>query len=115
MIPDTEWKFFAGTEQRIKHLARHQEENALSLLRGDPPPWDPSELAERQIGILQAMARYDHPASKVVVMRALPWIVTNQNEDGSWGDEPRKDVSTLCVLEALFSLGDLLPAGIVLQ
>ena len=68
-----------------------------------------------QIGILQAMARYDHPASKVVVMRALPWIVTNQNEDGSWGEAPRRDASTLCVLEALLSLGDLLPAGIVLQ
>jgi hypothetical protein len=68
-----------------------------------------------QIGILQAMARYDCIASKVVVMRALPWIVTDQNEDGSWGEEPRKDVSTLSVLEALLRLGDLLPVGMVLQ
>ena len=59
MIPETEWKFFEGTEQRVKHLARHQEENALAQLRGDPPPWDPSELAERQIAILQEM---DYPA-----------------------------------------------------
>jgi len=59
VIPETEWKFFEGTEQRIKHLARHQEENSLALLRGNPPPWDPPDLAERQIGILQEM---DYPA-----------------------------------------------------
>jgi hypothetical protein len=67
-----------------------------------------------QIGILRAVARYDHPASKVMVMRALPWIVDSQSEDGSWGDDPDRDVSTLSVIEALLSLGDLLPTGIVL-
>jgi hypothetical protein len=62
-------------------------------------------------GILEAFARYDHLASKVVVMRALPWIVEAQNADGSWGKGPSKDVSTSAVLGALVSLGDLLPSG----
>lgn len=69
MIPEAEWKFFEGTEQRVKHLARHQEENALALLRGDPPPWDPSELAERQVGILQEM---DYPARIEAAMAQAP-------------------------------------------
>lgn len=65
-----------------------------------------------QAGILEAMARYDHPASKTAVMRALPWIIEAQNGDGSWGEEPRQDASTLAVLLALDSVRDLLPAGL---
>jgi hypothetical protein len=66
-----------------------------------------------QAGILEAIARYDHPASKVVVMRALPWIVDTQNPDGSWGEESDKDGSTYAILSALVSLGDHLPSGCV--
>jgi hypothetical protein len=58
-----------------------------------------------QEGILEAVARYDHPASKVIVWRALPWIVEAQNEDGSWGQEPYRDGATLAVLSALGSVG----------
>jgi bifunctional DNA-binding transcriptional regulator/antitoxin component of YhaV-PrlF toxin-antitoxin module len=58
-----------------------------------------------QEGILEAVARYDHPASKVIVWRSLPWIVEAQNEDGSWGQGPYKDASTLAVLSALDSVG----------
>jgi hypothetical protein len=64
-----------------------------------------------QAGILEAFARYDHPASRVVVMRALPWIVESQNEDGSWGEEPTKDVSTLAILRALGGVKAYLPPG----
>ena len=67
-----------------------------------------------QFGILEAFARYDHPASKVVIMRALPWIVDAQNGDGSWGTKKTKDVSTWAVLSALISLDDLVPAGLVI-
>jgi hypothetical protein len=63
------------------------------------------------IGILEAISRYEHPASRVVVMRALPWIVEAQNEDGSWGEGADADASTLAALRALLSLGDDLPAG----
>jgi DNA-binding transcriptional ArsR family regulator len=59
VIPESEWKFFEGTEQRIKHLARHQAENACALAAGSPLPWDPGELAERQSSILQEL---DYPA-----------------------------------------------------
>jgi hypothetical protein len=58
-----------------------------------------------QGGILEAVARYDHPASRVIVWRSLPWIIGAQNEDGSWGQEPYKDASTLAVLSALGSVG----------
>jgi hypothetical protein len=64
-----------------------------------------------QAGILEAISRYDHPAAKVVVMRALPWVVDAQNTDGSWGEESDKDRSTYAVLSALASLGDHLSSG----
>jgi hypothetical protein len=48
-----------------------------------------------------------------VVLRAVPWIVENQNEDGSWGEEPNKDVSTLAILRALESVKAYLPPGLV--
>jgi hypothetical protein len=68
-----------------------------------------------QAGFLELFARYDHPASKVVAMRALPWIVEAQNEDASWGEEDNKDASTLAIVTVLLSLGDLVPPGMVLS
>ena len=59
MIPQSEWKFFEGTEQRLKHLARHRAENLSALLRGDPLPWDPAELDQRGIRTLEEL---DYPA-----------------------------------------------------
>ena len=58
-----------------------------------------------QAGVLGIFASYDHAVSKVVIMRSLPWIISNQNKDGSWGDEPNKDVSTLAVISALRTTG----------
>jgi hypothetical protein len=66
-----------------------------------------------QAGFLELFARYDHPVSRVVVLRALPWIVEAQNEDGSWGEEGNADASTLAVVTTLLSLGDLVPPGMV--
>ena len=57
-----------------------------------------------QIGILEAVARYDHPASQVILMRALPWLVDTQNVDGSWGKGSRKDVDTLAAIRVLSTM-----------
>lgn len=57
-----------------------------------------------QAAFLQVFARHDHPASKLVIMRMIPWMVNNQNEDGSWRDESTRDVSTLTVVSALKSV-----------
>lgn len=59
MIPVSEWKFFEGMEQRVKHLARHALENREAAVTGAPLPWDPEELAGRRAGILQEL---DYPA-----------------------------------------------------
>jgi hypothetical protein len=66
-----------------------------------------------QAGLLALFARYDHPVSKVVVVRALPWVVQAQNEDGSWGEEGNKDATTLAVVRSLLSLGNLIPVGML--
>jgi hypothetical protein len=55
VIAPSEWKFFEGTEQRIKHLERHRLENEAALYTGESLPWDPSELATRQAAIVQEM------------------------------------------------------------
>lgn len=66
----------------------------------------------QQVGILQAIARYDHPVAKVMVLRSLPWIVQNQNADGSWGQDQRRDAETYAVIFALHTLGEFLPSNI---
>lgn len=66
-----------------------------------------------QAGILDALARYDHPAVHVMVMRALPWIVVAQQTDGSWGDHVNKDAATRAVVSALLGVRVWLPQGLV--
>jgi hypothetical protein len=59
VIPTSEWKFFEGTEQRIRHLDGHVLENWEALWAGRPLPWDPEELARRRAAVLQ---EFDYPA-----------------------------------------------------
>ncbi len=59
VIPESEWKFFEGTEQRIGHLAAHRLENEAARARGEEPPWDPAELDRREAALIQEM---DYPA-----------------------------------------------------
>jgi hypothetical protein len=62
-----------------------------------------------QAHMLQVFAGYDHPASRVAIMRSIPWIIDNQHPDGSWGEETKKDASTLAVLRGIHRIRDLLP------
>ncbi len=65
------------------------------------------------IGILGLFARYDHSAAPIVLMRALPWLVEAQNEDGSWGEGDRAGAATLTVLQALRSLEEYVPSELI--
>jgi len=62
-------------------------------------------FSHSQAGFLSLFASYDHSVSKVAIMRSIPWIVNNQNRDGSWGNEPNKDSPTLAVISALKNVG----------
>ena len=62
---------------------------------------------------LDTFARYDLPLSKTVVLRSMPWILANQNADGSWGSPASVDAATLAVVRALTRVLDLLPKGFV--
>jgi hypothetical protein len=66
-----------------------------------------------QPALLQVFAGFDHPASKVAIMRSLPWIVESQNEDGSWGEDSIKDATTFAVLSALERIHDHLPSLLI--
>ncbi len=59
MIPESEWKFFEATEQRIRHLERHRAQNDLAAHAGRELPFDPAELADRYAALLHEM---DYPA-----------------------------------------------------
>ncbi|MBU7004586.1 MAG: hypothetical protein HXS50_03405 [Theionarchaea archaeon] len=61
------------------------------------------------IFLLDLLSRYDNPLSRFGILRAIPWIVENQNEDGSWGGESYKDRGTLAVLSALDAIAEHLP------
>lgn len=62
--------------------------------------------------------RYDHPAAEIGILRSLPWLVRDQNDDGAWGEGGKRDSATRIVLEALqvllvrplAGLAQLLPA-----
>lgn len=50
---------------------------------------------------LQVLAKYDSLPAKLGIHLALPWIVENQNENGSWGEEKYRESATLAVINAL--------------
>jgi hypothetical protein len=64
---------------------------------------------ECQVQMLQVFACYDHPASRVAIMRSVPWIVNHQDPDGSWGEGQRRDACTHAVLSAYLRVAELLP------
>ncbi|MFX0206176.1 MAG: hypothetical protein ACFFDT_09325, partial [Candidatus Hodarchaeota archaeon] len=50
---------------------------------------------------LQVLAKYDSLPAKLGILFALPWIINNQNEDGTWGTENCRESATLAIIEAL--------------
>jgi hypothetical protein len=66
-----------------------------------------------QFVFLQLYSNYEHPIAKLALLRALPWIINNQNKDGSWSNEPHKDLATYIVLRSLVSLRDYLPSDFI--
>jgi hypothetical protein len=73
------------------------------------------------LGLLGVFARYpDHPASRVVLLRALPGVIEAQHPDGSWQESigigrsqaERSDAATRAVVEAMVALGDDAPSGV---
>jgi len=58
-----------------------------------------------QAMFLMVFASYHNPVSELAITRMLPWIIANQNEDGSWGGGATKDASTLAVISALSNIG----------
>jgi hypothetical protein len=72
-------------------------------------------FTDLQLVLLQIFSSYDHPVSKLVILRALPWIINNQNKDGSWGKVSYKDAATLAVVHSCVGLGDYLPANFIVN
>jgi hypothetical protein len=54
---------------------------------------------------LSAVAEWNHPASKLIILRAIPWLIESQNSDGSWGTQGKEEYTTLTVIKALKNVG----------
>jgi hypothetical protein len=92
-------------EAHLWHLVSSQDRHGA--FRGRRYFTDPT------IFMLDLLSRYDHPVATLGILRAVPWMLRNQKEDGSWGEEPYKDSATLIVLEALGKVSEYLPPGFV--
>jgi hypothetical protein len=55
--------------------------------------------------LLKIFSEYDHPAAKLGVYLSIPWLVANQNNNGSWGKGDSVQSATLGVIKALRSIG----------
>ena len=60
-----------------------------------------------EMGFMKSLQNIEISSGNSVIV-----IVDAQNEDGSWGEEPRKDKATLAVLSALACAGEYLPPGL---
>jgi len=95
------WRIIGALVGTKDEKARRLGEAHLWRLAGRQHSPDGAFVAKGNEKYLGFFARHDHPISKVVIFRSLPWIVENQNEDGSWGGRLNKDRGTLAVIEAL--------------
>ena len=50
---------------------------------------------------LKTFSKYETKASQIGILLSLPWIINNQNEDGTWGNNSTKESATLAVVSAL--------------
>jgi len=50
---------------------------------------------------LKVFSKYKTKAAQLGILLSLPWIIENQNEDGTWGDQSSKESASLAVLHAL--------------
>ncbi len=69
------------------------------------------EYNPSQAHMLRVFSCYDYPVARVAIMRAIPWIVDNQNSDGCWGEGDSKDASTLAVVRSLVRIRSCSPQG----
>jgi len=60
-----------------------------------------------QAMLMAVFVQYRHRVAQAAILRAIPWVVDNQNECGSWGEEPYEDITTLAIIRALVSVKDL--------
>ena len=94
---------------RVRRAAAAHLWRLAGVQRGPDGRFPQGDYCPSQAHMLRVFSYYDHPVSRVAILRAVPWIIENQNRDGSWGENDRKDASTLAVIQALMRVSDLLP------
>ena len=80
---------------------------AASDADGSDPGWQRFHCG--RAGLLQIFSGFDHIAAAIGIMRWVPWIVSAQGRDGSWGPAAHRDAATFAVVSALIRVKDRLP------
>ena len=104
-----------STDARVKRMVRCMLLGQISQSPSDGPanPMGIFNMWRSAYAIrLDTLASIDDELVRTVLLRYVPWIVTSQNRDGSWGQNEYKDATTLCVLRGLLRAKSCLPPGL---
>jgi hypothetical protein len=93
------------TNEKLWRLAdSHIWRFVVALYNAYNNPYGMDELIKYSLSpysFLDLFSKYDTIAAKLGILVSLPWIIKNQNEDGTWGAEKTKKSATFAVLKAL--------------
>jgi len=93
------------TNEKLWRLAEsHLFRFVVALYNAYNNPYGMDELVKYSLSpytFLSVFSKYDTMAAKIGILVSLPWIIKNQNMDGTWGNEETKECATLAVIQAL--------------
>ncbi len=93
------------TNEKLWRLAEsHLWRFVVALYNAYNNPLGMDELIKYSLSpytFLKVFSKYDTTAARLGILLSLPWIIKNQNEDGTWGNHSTKESATLAVVSAL--------------
>ena len=93
------------TNEKLWRLAEsHLWRFVVALYNAYNNPYGMDELIKYSLSpysFLNLFSKYDTTAARLGILLSLPWIIENQNEDGTWGNPKTKNSATIAVIQAL--------------
>jgi hypothetical protein len=93
------------TNEKLWRLAEsHLWRFVVALYNAYNNPYGMDELIKYSLSpytFLSMFSKYKTKAARLGILLSLPWIIENQNEDGTWGKQSTGESATLAVLNAL--------------
>ena len=93
------------TNEKLWRLAEsHLWRFVVALYNAYNNPYGMDELIKYSLSpysFLNVFSKYETKAARLGILLSLPWIIENQNKDGTWGNPKTKNSATLAVIQAL--------------